>query len=325
MMKKSVQIGILTGFLVVLCLCGFIGNAARANGKDVEAGKNLEEKEELPPTPSEMDLEPENSVTAEIDSELLPERPTVAVDKEAALGEVYAADRPYLIGIDPGHLGYGYTSKGKRYFNTGAVSAWSGKVEYEFSLELARSLKEELVSRGYDVYLVRNTNVQEDFPYDYGQRSEAINQMECDIMVGIHWDSFDDSSVGGYHVIYQAENTDSYELASCVSTDYGRVVKGTIKRRSEPVGRSDLWELNAVTMPGIFIECGFASKPSEAKWLEDSDNQELMAQGIADGIDAYFVYWEEKKAQETEEEESNPAETETETTETTEKETKEQK
>lgn len=319
MMKRSVQIGILAGFLVILCLCGFLGNAARIKGKDVEAGNTLEEKEELPPTADEMDLEPENSPAAEIEGGLLPEKPVTAKDKESTLGEVYAAERPYLIGIDPGHLGYGYTSKGKRYFNTGAVSVWSGKVEYEFSLEVALSLKEELVSRGYDVYLVRNTNVQEEFPYDYGQRSEAINQMECDIMIGIHWDSFDDSSVGGYHVIYQSGNEESYELASRVSADYGKVVKGTIKRRSEPVGRDDLWELNAVTMPGIFIECGFASKPSEAKWLEDSDNQELMAQGIADGIDAYFSYLKETKTAAAEEISAESS------TDTTEKETKEQK
>lgn len=294
MMKRSVQAGILAGFLLILCICGFWGNSARAKAnQDIESENNslVENSEPVPPTVDEMDLEPENVETVNLDNSLLPERPVTAGDKETVLGEVFAAERPYLIGIDPGHLGY--TGGEKKWFNTGAVSAYSGKVEYEFTLEVALCLKEELVSRGYDVYLVRNTNVQEEYLYDYGHRSEAINQMNCDIMIGIHWDSYTDEKVTGYHVIYQDGNELSQQYAKFVDQNYGKVVSGTIKQRYKPVGRNDLWELNAVTMPGVFIECGFASNPSEAKWLEDPDNQELIAYGIADGIDEYFEYVEE--------------------------------
>ncbi len=299
MMKRSVQACVLAGFLVVLIFCGFLGSSASAGANQVSTGgKNnqvAESTEPVPPTVEEMDLQPAYVESVTLDSGLLPERPLTAGEKETVMGEVFAAERPYLIGIDPGHLGY--TGGEKKWFNTGAVSVYSGKVEYEFTLELALCLKEELISRGYDVYLVRDTNEQDEFPYDYGHRSEAINQMGCDIMLGLHWDSYDDSKVTGYHVIYQYKNNDSYKLAELVSADYGKVVKGTIKRRSEPVGRDDLWELNAVTMPGIFVECGFASNATEARFLEDPDNQELMAYGIADGIDAYFEYWEEKQAE----------------------------
>lgn len=295
MMKRSVQACILAGFLVILCLCGFLGNSAKAkanqNGANNKNNEVVEETEPVPPTVDEMDLEPENVATVNLDDGLLPERPTTAGEQETVMGEVFAAERPYLIGIDPGHLGY--TGGEKKWFNTGAVSVYSGKVEYEFSLEVATCLKNELISRGYDVYLVRDTNEQDEFPYDYGQRAEAINQMGCDIMIGIHWDSYTDEKVGGYHVIYQDGNELSHQYSKFVDENYGKVVSGTIKRRYEPVGRDDLWELNAVTMPGIFIECGFASNPSEARWLEDSDNQELIAYGIADGIDAYFEYVEE--------------------------------
>lgn len=295
MMKRSVQACILAGFLVILCLCGFLGSSAKADANQkVESGGNdvvVEETEPEPPAVDEMDLEPENVETVKLDSGLLPARPTTPGEQTPAMGEVFAADRPYLIGIDPGHLGY--TGGEKKWFNTGAVSEYSGKVEYEFALEVALCLKEELISRGYDVYLVRNTNNQEEFPYDYGHRSAAINEMGCDIMIGIHWDSYTDGKVGGYHVIYQDGNELSYEYAKFVDENYGKVVSGTIKQRSKPVGRDDLWELNAVTMPGIFIECGFASNVTEAKWLENADNQELIAFGIADGMDEYFAYVEE--------------------------------
>lgn len=324
MMKRSVQTCILAGFLAILCLCGFLGNSAKAEANQNDASNRnhevVEETEPVSPGVDEMDLEPEIVGAVNLDSELLPDRPTTAGEQETVMGEIFAAERPYLIGIDPGHLGY--TGGEKKWFNTGAVSEYSGKVEYEFTLEVALCLKEELVSRGYDVYLVRDTNVQKEYPYDYGQRAEAINQMGCDIMIGIHWDSYTDGKVGGYHVIYQEGNDLSYEYAKFVDKNYGKVVSGTIKQRYTPVGRDDLWELNAVTMPGIFVECGFASNVTEAKWLEDKDNQELIAYGIADGIDEYFEYveanYEELKAAgyfdvKVEEPETEEAETETET------------
>ncbi len=323
MMKKSIQLGILLAFLVVLCVCGFMGNSARAQSNgEVEAMQPVEESEEPePPKDNEMDLAPENAPIVIIDDSLLPEEPITPADTTVIMGEVTSADRPYLIGIDPGHLGY--TGGEKRWRNTGAVST-SGTVEYEWALDVARHLRDELVERGYDVYLVRNTNEQDEFPYDYGHRAAAINAMDCDIMLGIHWDSFEDEDVTGYHVIYQDEKEYSRMLAEYIDEDYGKVVKGTIKRRYEPVGRDDLWELKAVTMPGIFVECGFASNPSESRWLEDSDNQELMAYGIADGIDAYFAYLEENGIDEDDTKWELPpvedSETEAEETETEEKE-----
>ncbi|MBQ7954231.1 MAG: N-acetylmuramoyl-L-alanine amidase [Lachnospiraceae bacterium] len=308
MMKRSIQTGILLGFLVILCICGFWGSSVRAKANQgVETGNNhnmVVEEEPDPPTVEEMHLQPEDAdpVVILTDS-VIPDKPVYVGDVPLVMGEVFAGERPYLIGIDPGHLGY--TGGEKKYFNTGAVSVYSETVEYEWALEVARCLKDELVGRGYDVYLVRDTNNQEEFPYDYGHRSAAINEVGCDIMLGIHWDSYDDPKVTGYHVIYQYKNDDSYELAERVSENYGKVVKGTIKRRSEPIGRDDLWELNAVTMPGIFVECGFASNLTEAKWLEDADNQKLMAYGIADGIDSYFEYLEEKQGKETKTETKN--------------------
>lgn len=296
MIKRSIQTGILLVFLAALIACGFWGNSARANaGNEKTAGvENTEQEvEEEPPLPEEMDLEPEVHSSVVLNTALLPETKVIE-NPTATLGELFGMERPYLIGIDPGHLGY--TGGEKKWFNTGAVST-NDTVEYVWALDVAHALRDELLERGYDVYLVRNTNEQEEYPYDYGHRAAAINEMDCDIMIGIHWDSYTDKKVGGYHVIYKEGNELGEKLAEYVDADYGKVVKGTIKQRYEPIGRDDLWELNAVTMPGVFVECGFSSNPTEANFLEDPDNQKLMALGIADGVDAYFEYWETVKDQ----------------------------
>jgi len=201
------------------------------------------------------------------------------------MGTVYEAGDPPLVGIDPGHLGYTV----EKYKNTGAVSVHSGMVEHEWSLKVARVLKEMLLERGYDVYMVRDTDDWKEFPYNNGDRTLAANAVGCDILVAIHWDSFDQAEVDGYHTIYKgSKKTPNYRLAKAVSDAYGKAIDGAISKYANPVGRDDLWQLNVATMPAIIVECGFSSNPSDAAWLENEANYEIIAEGIAEGIDDYF-------------------------------------
>lgn len=200
------------------------------------------------------------------------------------IGTVYEAGDPPLVGIDPGHLGYTV----EKYKNTGAVSV-NGVVEHEWSLKVARVLKEKLLERGYDVYMVRDTDDWKEFPYNNGDRTLAANAVECDILVAIHWDSFDQAEVDGYHTIYKgSKKTPNYRLAKAVSDAYADAIDGAISKYANPISRDDLWQLNLATMPAIIVECGFSSNPSDAAWMENEDNYEIMAEGMANGIDDYF-------------------------------------
>lgn len=222
----------------------------------------------------------------------LPERkPREAREAAPVMGAVYSAAAPPLIGIDPGHLGY----TEEKYFNTGAVSV-NGTVEYEWTLEIALILNEELTARGYDTYLLRTTNEQKDFPYNNGQRANAANSMNCDILVAIHWDSNENEEAKGYHTIYRGNKTTaSYRLAKAVSDSYGKAVEGRISKFVDPMSRKNLWQLNAAEMPAIILECGFSSNREDDAWLENQDNYSVIAKGIADGIDDYFAGEKERQ------------------------------
>ena len=146
-----------------------------------------------------------------------------------------------------------------------------------------------LLERGYDVYMVRDTDDWKEFPYNNGDRTLAANAVECDILVAIHWDSFDKSEVDGYHTIYKGTTkTPNYRLAKAVSDAYGKAIDGAISKYANPVSRDDLWQLNVATMPATIVECGFSSNPSDAEWLENEENYAIIAEGIANGIDNYF-------------------------------------
>lgn len=220
----------------------------------------------------------------------LPEKPdTNEPEEEPVMGAVFPADKPYLVGVDPGHLGY--TAQG--YFNPGAVSVY-GTPEYEWTMKIGKLLTEELTARGYDVYLLRNTNDRQEYPYTSGHRAEAANDMECDILVAIHWDSHVEERHSGYHAIYRGDkNSAAYRLAKAVSDAYFETVNGVIAKRTDPVDRTDLWELNDAQMPAMILECGFSSNRQDATWLENEENHAVIAQAIADGIDRYFAGEEE--------------------------------
>ncbi len=261
--------------------------------QESSSGQASEESEE-PSTPSEdyywddLDmLEPEFEVNEELDDHMTVrllgalERPA---DGEAPeLGAYYNVNST-LIGIDPGHLGY----TGEKYKNVGAVSVFDTP-EYEWSLQVGYALQEELNQRGYDVYMVRTTNVQKEYPYNNGHRALAMNSMECDLVVSIHWDSFSDAAVNGWHAIYKGDKeSDNYLLAKAVSDAYEEALNGDIRKYSDPRNREDLWLLNVVEMPAVLLECGYSSNEKDATWLEDEENHSVIATAIADGIDHYF-------------------------------------
>lgn len=190
-----------------------------------------------------------------------------------------------LVGIDPGHLGR--TAQG--YVNTGAVSI-NGITEYEFALEVGFLLKEELISRGYDVFMVRESNDRKGYKLTPGDRAIVANEAGCDIVVALHWDSNNDPAHHGYHTIYRDNRqSQSYRLALAISDAYGLAVEGYITKLRRPMKRTDLWQLNWAAQPMTFVELGYASHEGDALWLTDSANHPIMVEGIANGIDNYFA------------------------------------
>ena len=55
------------------------------------------------------------------------------------------------------------------------------------------------------------------------------------------------------------------------------------------VKEGPFWVLVGAQMPSILIELGFISHPVESKRLYDKDYQQVLANGIANGIDSYFL------------------------------------
>lgn len=216
--------------------------------------------------------------------------------KEASILDVSTG---YKIAIDAGHqskgdsnteaVGPGASTK-KARVSSGATGVSSGIPEYQLNLQIALKLQDELISRGYEVYMIRNTN---DVSISNMERAIAANESDADICIRIHADGVDNSSVNGASALYPSTSNPYVGYLSNASKSLSNAVlnaycKETGLRNRGLSIRDDLTGTNWSTIPVTLIELGFLSNPTEDEAMQNTSFQSKMVVGIANGIDQYF-------------------------------------
>lgn len=207
-----------------------------------------------------------------------------------------------LVVIDAGHQEPGQDMSGtepvgpgsqemKAKIVTGTEGRTTGLAEYELNLDIALLLQEELEARGYRVLMTRTTN---DISISNIERAEAANEAGADIMVRIHANGVDDSSVSGaLAMIPSADNpyvgdlhSECHALGSCILNAY---CKETGLKNDGLMETDDMTGINWCEMPVTILEMGFMTNPDDDLYMADENNHAAMVTGIANGIDDYFA------------------------------------
>jgi N-acetylmuramoyl-L-alanine amidase len=115
---------------------------------------------------------------------------------------------------------------------------------------------------------------------DMARRGAILCSDGADCTVSIHMNKFSDRSVKGPMCYFQAGAEDGKALARCVIDALCAAI-GREPRLANP-GNNYVTRLPAV--PSVLIECGFLSNPEDERNLQDPAYQQLIADGIADGI-----------------------------------------
>lgn len=206
------------------------------------------------------------------------------------------------VAIDPGHQGSWVdmsaqepsapgSSEMKAKATTGTEGRFSGKKEYELNLEISLLLREELENRGYEVILTREDH---DTAISNSERAIKAYEEGGDIYVRIHANGADDASVSGALAMVPSPSNpyvgdlaeDSYLLADCILGAYCE------KASFQSLGiqyYDNMTGINWSKLPVMILEMGFMTNESDDLRMADSEVQQQMAVGIADGIDAYFI------------------------------------
>ena len=205
------------------------------------------------------------------------------------------------IAIDAGHQAHGNSeqepigpgaSQTKAKVASGTTGRTTGVTEYQLNLDVSLKLRDELEARGYEVYMIRETN---DVDISNAERAQLAAESGADILVRIHANGSDNTSVAG--ALTMAPSTanpylsqeliaECQKLSQCIITTF---CASTGANNQGVYQTDEMSGLNWCSIPVTIVEMGYMTNPDEDTRMQTPEYQQQMVTGIADGIDQYFA------------------------------------
>jgi len=197
--------------------------------------------------------------------------------------------------IDAGHGGYD-------------IGASYGKIiEKKITLSLALKLQKQLAHRGYKTHMTRNSDQHRHL----FERTDYANTKKGNVFISLHTNAAPRRKnrkylYKGIEVFYMKgmsrkkrystrkiyigkwKKKKSYLLAKEVKNNMLTSVRKKHIVLDKGVKKNNFWVLRGTKMPAILIEHGYITDKYEGKRLTTNSYQNLLINGIADGVDVYF-------------------------------------
>lgn len=259
---------------------------------DEQTAANKQEKTDTKQTTSNRTVKTQNKEAAKNDTNT-----NVKVNTNS---NTNTKETGRTICIDAGHQRYGNnaleaigpgSSIRKPKVTSGTEGKYTHKAESEVNLETAKKLKNILISRGYKVVMVRES---QDVNISNIQRAEIANKSNADLAIRIHCDGSGNSALHGYFIL--TPSSSNKFLSSSIVNSSLRLTKCLLPAIQKTTGatnrgvsyRDDLTGTNWSKVPTVLVEMGEMSNKQEDYALSTPAYQEKMALGMANGIDDYF-------------------------------------
>lgn len=179
-------------------------------------------------------------------------------------------EKKYKVVIDPGHGGA----------DAGAEGA-SGRYEKDFTLSVAKKVEKLLEQESQiEVFMTRTDDSY--ISQESRFRPKYANELNADVFISIHGNTFDDPSVSGTEVFYYHKN--SLHFAEILQKN---VVKAT-GFRDRGAKKGDLFVVRETKMPAALIEVGYLTNPGDESKMWTDGFQNDVANAIVEGIKEYL-------------------------------------
>ena len=184
--------------------------------------------------------------------------------------------RQHVIIIDAGHGGI-----------DGGATSCTGVLESQINLDIALRLNDLMHFIGLDTVMVRTTDVSvytqgttiaSQKMSDLKERVRLVNSFKNSILISIHQNTFYDSRYSGAQV-FCANSESSRELAQTIQVTLIKTLNPTSRRQIKQ--GEGIYLLEHIQNPGILIECGFLSNPTEEAKLCSPEYQQKLCCVIA--------------------------------------------
>jgi N-acetylmuramoyl-L-alanine amidase len=199
----------------------------------------------------------------------------------------------YRIVIDPGHGGKDPGTSNKRY----------GLYEKDLVLDVAKLLRKELQSKGYKVYLTRES----DAFISLSKRADISNKLDADLFISLHFNSTGTSSVEGVETyVYTPPYQPSSSRTNITSSDKiihkgnanddWNVILGFLTQRQlvnqlgyydRGLKKARFQVLRDIKAPGMLVELGFLSHDGTARSLRSSAELQRISSALSASVYEY--------------------------------------
>lgn len=119
---------------------------------------------------------------------------------------------------------------------------------------------------------------------DLAQRLQLAIDVNADIYLCIHANSFPNPKLSGAQVFYRSESAAGKILAQTLQQSLNNAIAGT--RVAKP--NKDFFILKKANSAAVTVEMGFLSNPTEERQLKDPAYQQKLAVAIYQGLYEYF-------------------------------------